>query len=87
MLIPATEANMNRTALALAALTALTLLFLAAVRLLRRRHRGGHLRLGPLPAGLRSLASNVGSLSTFGVGLPVAPRRGLRRLGTLLGLR
>jgi hypothetical protein len=86
MLIPAPEADMNRTALALAALAALSVLFAAALRTLRRRRSSG-LRLDPAPAGVKSLAWNVGSLSTFGVGLPVVPKHAWRRLGTLLGLR
>ena len=85
MLIPAPEPDMNQTALALLALAALSVLFVAALRSMRRRRSPG-LRFDPAHAGVKSLACNVGSLSSFGVRLPVVPRRAWRRLGTLLGL-
>jgi hypothetical protein len=70
---------------------ALTLTFAAvvtAVRARRRRH-ASHGSLDPLPAGIKHLASHVGTLSSFGMGLRVVPaqRNGRRRIGTLLGVR
>ncbi len=55
----------------------------------RRRRRNGELRLGTLPAGLRHMASQVGALSSFDMGLSLpAPGAGRRRGGgTLIGVR
>ncbi len=77
---------MTRLTLALLAFA-----FLSAVILVvagRRRRRTGEFRVDPLPAGLKHLASQVGALSSFGMGLPLPPHGAARRrAGPLLGVR
>lgn len=72
----------------IAALTLVSaVLVIAAVRV-RRRRRSDDLSIAPLPAGLKHLASHVGTLSSFGMGLRVpAHRNGRRRTGALIGVR
>jgi hypothetical protein len=74
-----------------AALLALALTAGAAIVLFARRRRrravAGSLAPLPLPAGMKALANNVGSLSSLGMHLSIpSQRQGWRRLGTLLGI-
>lgn len=78
---------MTRLVLALLAFSVLSgLVLLVAGR--RRRRRAGDLLIDPLPAGLKHFASQVGALSSFGMGLPLPPHGVTRRRGgTLIGVR
>jgi membrane protein implicated in regulation of membrane protease activity len=74
------------------ALALLAFAILSAVAVLiagrRRRRRAGEIRVDPLPAGLKQLASHVGALSSFGMGLRLPPHGvARRRVGTLIGVR
>lgn len=76
---------MLRLAIALLALGLLAALVVAGRR---RRRLTGERRIETLPAGLRHLASHVGAISTFGMGLPLPPHGvGRRRPGTLISVR
>ncbi len=74
--------------LGLVLLTLVILSFVSVVLGRRRRRRMGELRLGNLPAGLRHLASQVVTASTFEMELSLPdPGGARRRVGTLIGVR
>lgn len=59
-----------------------------AAALLAGRRRRARSALASIPAGMRTLASNVRSISALGAGLAPPPARGsLRRTVTLTALR
>lgn len=71
--------------LAFSLLSALVVLFASR----RRRRRVGEIRVDPVPAGMRQLATHVGALSSFGMGLRLPPLHGhgVSRRRPLVGVR
>lgn len=79
---------MTRLALALLALSILSAVIVLVVGR-RRRRRAGEMRVDPLPAGMKQLASHVGALSSLGMGLRLPPLHGhgVTRRRPLVGVR